>query len=246
MKNGKFRRLTLVLLLPLIIAGFLTAKFSLKHSYPSMRCANFSSGYSCESMDYESGRKNFFDSNEVFSGWFVVSFDSLDEKYNYFTTDLKSTPFFLKNVLVEGVNENLFLKQDTPKFLKDVLGEPVMVRLGAYEDDLPSGNYKDGAFLACNRVVLKGDSTKFKASCKIGESAYNINLSPKNESYDDVNKFKGAMIEKMIELNEVRVTNYLVITFSYLALYFLISLIIFIIYKISRYVIHGSKNKVVT
>lgn len=240
MKFAQYKRLTLVLFLPLLIAGYFTAKYLSPYDRSIMifcQPSLFSIVDSCE---------------EVFDDQYY-SFKKRREGNNYFSINgyfreddsLRTTPFasqrefnevkFLSVTPFFGTTKEIF------EVINKIPGRTGSIYFGGTKNSQSKFLPDNQAHLSCNTFEWLKETGKYRAICGGEGWTTNVEFAASQKTVDQINNLKNAL-DLTIRQTQKDFNTYRVVMYPiFLYIYFLLSLLIFAIYKGYKFV-KGNDN----
>lgn len=193
MSFKKYKRLLLVLFLPLIIAGFLFTKKSLeKESYAYILC-NYKNSSICTFAGI-TGQGGYYDMSKKESyEWFDIKMAEIDDD-GPVSPFVSGAEMVITSAKVIGVDKIWTQKSSLSEVIKERLPElNVGVILGAPKGLLSSFSDK-GNYLTCNSLEYTDDRSVFISNCYSQDWSAKVTYRAYGESMTLVNEMRDSIV----------------------------------------------------
>lgn len=232
MNKRRYLKLLLVIFIPLILAGALTAKINLKESKRGeIICRAIDD---CFSLTDEQKKYNhhLYRDSDILSHIEFRDLQFPDDGYKF---DVSVHPMLIEGVKLSAIPDRNFGAQPQPDNVKLMLGMDTNLALSKQPSPPIPGDHN---LVFCNSLLFeKISDTNFKGYCTIGNSHSVFSFFPQGDSYKKLNILKNSVLYEIEKVKTRYRTDFLLISISFLVLFFIISLLAFIVRNLYFFII---------
>jgi hypothetical protein len=223
MTLSRFKRLTLVLTIPLLISG---AIFSYSTSDLSkalgMVCELSGGAEECEVKGDMFG-KSIYTLNYGKSNLFIIHTSS---QSSFASIYAQGSSRLIRDAWITDVEDNFGSAADS--LSPDLIGKKASIWLGREEG---------GGILACSELFLGGEKNEFSASCRMdGRGPSIVSFYTSDSDFRMLSNLRFAISEELKVSNRHLLWEWFANSFIFLLLYFAISLLLYLLHKAYMYV----------